>query len=63
MCLQETKCSDDKLPEEVKKVEGYHAYWLSGDKDGYSGVGLLSKEEPQHVEYGIGKFFLFWDIL
>ncbi|GFQ96160.1 DNA-(apurinic or apyrimidinic site) lyase [Trichonephila clavata] len=53
LCLQETKCSDDKLPPEVN-VEGYHSYWLSGDKDGYSGVGLLSKEKPLSVQYGIG---------
>ncbi|GFT48641.1 DNA-(apurinic or apyrimidinic site) lyase [Nephila pilipes] len=53
LCLQETKCSDDKLPSEVN-VEGYHSYWLSGDKDGYSGVGLLSKKKPLSVQYGIG---------
>lgn len=53
MCIQETKCSDDKLPEEVKEIEGYHAYWLSGDKEGYSGVGLISKEEPIEIKYGI----------
>ena len=29
-CLQETKCSEDKLPPEVK-VDGYHTYWLSGN--------------------------------
>jgi exonuclease III len=28
-CLQETKCSESKLPPEVK-VDGYHTYWLSG---------------------------------
>ncbi|CAL1294570.1 unnamed protein product [Larinioides sclopetarius] len=52
LCIQETKCSDDKLPPEVN-VEGYHCYWLAGDKDGYSGVGLLSKEKPISVQYGI----------
>jgi hypothetical protein len=28
-CLQETKCSESKLPPEVK-VDGYHTYWLAG---------------------------------
>lgn len=28
-CLQETKCSESKLPPEVK-MDGYHTYWLSG---------------------------------
>ncbi|GIY32063.1 DNA-(apurinic or apyrimidinic site) endonuclease [Caerostris darwini] len=54
LCLQETKCSDDELPAEAN-IEGYHCYWLAGDQDGYSGVGLLSKEKPISVQYGIGK--------
>lgn len=52
-CLQETKCSEDKVPPEVK-VDGYHTYWLSGEKDGYAGIGLYSKKEPIKVTYGIG---------
>lgn len=52
--IQETKCSDSKLPKEVKEVDGYHSYFLAGDQDGYSGVGLLSKEKPLNVTYGIG---------
>uniref|UniRef100_V5IDJ2 DNA-(apurinic or apyrimidinic site) endonuclease n=2 Tax=Ixodes ricinus TaxID=34613 RepID=V5IDJ2_IXORI len=53
--IQETKCSDAKLPKEVKDVEGYHSYFLAGDQEGYSGVGLLSKIKPLDVKYGIGK--------
>ena len=53
-CLQETKCEKSKLPREAD-VEGYHVYWLSGDKDGYSGTGLYCKEEPKEVTYGISK--------
>ncbi|PNF29040.1 hypothetical protein B7P43_G14198 [Cryptotermes secundus] len=53
-CLQETKCSESKLPPEVK-VDGYHTYWLSGEKEGYAGVGLYSKKEPIKVTYGLGK--------
>ncbi len=52
-CLQETKCSKDKIPKEVE-IEGYHVYWLSGEKDGYSGTGLYSKKKPIDVTYGIG---------
>lgn len=29
MCLQETKCSETKLPVEAN-VKGYHSSWLSG---------------------------------
>lgn len=52
--IQETKCSDSKLPPEVKSVDGYHCYFLSGDQEGYSGVGLLSKIKPLDIKYGIG---------
>lgn len=51
--LQETKCPERKLPPEVK-IPGYHTYWISGDKDGYAGVALYSKEKPLNISYGIG---------
>lgn len=52
-CLQETKCTKQKLPLESNLV-GYHAYWLSGKKEGYCGIGLYSKVKPINVTYGIG---------
>ncbi|KAK7597757.1 hypothetical protein V9T40_009982 [Parthenolecanium corni] len=51
LCLQEVKCSKVKLPPEVK-VEGYHAYWCLGSKEGYAGVGLYSKTKPLNVKNG-----------
>ncbi|XP_076304779.1 DNA repair nuclease APEX1-like [Tachypleus tridentatus] len=53
-CIQETKCSDDKFPENVKNIKGYKTFPLSGDKDGYSGVCVFSKKQPVSVKYGIG---------
>lgn len=33
-----------------------HKYWAgSDDKEGYSGVAMLSKTEPMKVTYGIGE--------
>ncbi|XP_022225966.2 recombination repair protein 1 isoform X2 [Drosophila obscura] len=52
-CLQETKCSNDQLPDEVTNVPGYHPYWLCMP-GGYAGVAIYSKIMPIHVEYGIG---------
>jgi len=53
LCLQETKVSTDKLPEEMKDQPDYpYRYWLAAEKEGYSSVGLLSKTEPVSVEYG-----------
>ena len=31
---------------------GYHHYWFSAQKKGYSGVAILTKKEPKHIEYG-----------
>ena len=55
-CVQETKCDIKSIPKEVE-VPGYKHFWLSGDKDGYSGTGLYTKEEPINVSYGISKLF------
>lgn len=51
LCLQETKMQEGQA--EVP-MPGYHQYWCSAEKKGYSGVLLLSKEQPIAVSYGIG---------
>lgn len=51
--LQEIKCSDDKLPGEVKEISGYKGYWCSSKKDGIAGVGIFTKKEPLSIKYGI----------
>ncbi|KAG5894113.1 hypothetical protein JTB14_004051 [Gonioctena quinquepunctata] len=53
LCLQETKCSEDKLPQELKDLNLYKQYWCSSGKEGYAGVGLLTIKEPKSVKYGI----------
>ncbi|XP_047517987.1 recombination repair protein 1-like [Pieris napi] len=53
LCLQEIKCSRDKLPEEVANVPGYHAYWLCSDKEGYAGVGIYTTKLAMNVQYGL----------
>lgn len=52
VCIQETKLQPDQYPEEALK--GYKHYLYSAQKKGYSGVAILSKLEPDHVEYGMG---------
>jgi len=34
---------------------GYHTYWFSAEKKGYSSVGILSKQKADNVVRGIGK--------
>ncbi len=52
--IQETKAQPDQIEEEVFSKLGYHCFWHSAEKKGYSGVGILSKEKPKHVEIGCG---------
>ncbi|XP_032591608.1 recombination repair protein 1 [Drosophila grimshawi] len=52
-CLQETKCINDQLPDEITRLAGYHPYWLCMP-GGYAGVAIYSKVMPINVEYGIG---------
>ena len=54
VCIQETKASPDKLPREVKNIPGYHRYFVSAERKGYSGVALFSKEKPLNIETGMG---------
>jgi len=54
ICLQEIKAKPEQFDIEVFKNLGYKSYIHSAHKPGYSGVAILSKEEPQHVEYGCG---------
>ncbi|MCJ7468352.1 MAG: exodeoxyribonuclease III [Maribacter sp.] len=55
VCLQEIKAMKDQLDLSVFKEAGYaFTYWYSAQKKGYSGVAILSKTQPDHVEYGTG---------
>jgi len=52
--LQEIKAQTNQLDLSIFEDLGYHHYWFSAQKKGYSGVALLCKEKPLHVEYGFG---------
>lgn len=54
ICFQETKAQPEQIDDEVFAALGYHCYWHSAEKKGYSGVGILSLEKPLHVEVGTG---------
>ena len=51
LCVQETKMQEGQA--EVP-LEGYHQYWCSAEKKGYSGTAVFTKKEPISVRYGIG---------
>lgn len=55
ICLQEIKAMKEQLNLELFEEAGYkYHYWFSAQKKGYSGVAILSKTQPNHVEYGTG---------
>ncbi|MBQ9015542.1 MAG: exodeoxyribonuclease III [Firmicutes bacterium] len=51
ICVQETKMQEGQA--EVP-LEGYHQYWCSAEKKGYSGTAVFTKRQPLSVSYGIG---------
>ena len=54
ICIQESKAGNDQIDIESLEKLGYHSYWHSAVRKGYSGVGIASKIKPKHVEYGCG---------
>ncbi|MDO4879755.1 MAG: exodeoxyribonuclease III [Capnocytophaga sp.] len=55
ICLQEIKALENQIDKQPLLDLGYtYNYWHSAQKKGYSGVAILSKTEPKHVEYGTG---------
>lgn len=51
LCLQETKMQQGQAEVELP---GYHQYWCSAERKGYSGTLTLTREEPLSVHYGMG---------
>ncbi len=49
-CIQETKM---QLGQADFAPEGYHCYWHSAEKKGYSGTAVFTKTEPLAVTHGI----------
>ncbi|RLD29109.1 MAG: exodeoxyribonuclease III [Bacteroidetes bacterium] len=55
ICLQEIKALKEQLELDIFAEAGYqYNYWFSAQKKGYSGVAILSKTKPNHIEYGTG---------
>lgn len=54
VCLQEVKAEKEQVDTKIFEEAGYNYYWHSAKKKGYSGVAILSKKAPDHVEVGCG---------
>jgi exodeoxyribonuclease-3 len=51
--LQEIKALPDQLPENVRTLEGYEAYWYPAKRKGYAGVCIYTRIKPLNVIYGM----------
>lgn len=52
ICLQETKATRADVDHSLFEALGYHDYWFSAQKKGYSGVAILSKFKADELFYG-----------
>ncbi len=50
ICLQETKMERGQAE---AGLPGYHEFWNSADKKGYSGTAVFARTEPLSVSYGM----------
>lgn len=53
--VQEVRAFESQLPPGLRKPRSWHASWVSAERPGYSGVGLLSRREPDDVVATIGE--------
>ncbi|MFW0837400.1 MAG: exodeoxyribonuclease III [Candidatus Komeilibacteria bacterium] len=53
--VQETKAHPEQLSDKLLSVDGYHSYWASAQRKGYSGVAVWTKQKPIRVTDKLGK--------
>lgn len=54
LCIQETKAQPEQIPILELNSIGYDCYCYSAKKKGYSGVAIITRLKPDHIEYGMG---------
>ena len=54
LCLQETKAMAEQVDNQIAQPEGYHSYWNSAEKKGYSGTVTFSKTKPLRIKFELG---------
>ncbi|MFA5967094.1 MAG: exodeoxyribonuclease III [Patescibacteria group bacterium] len=54
VCLQETKLQPTQIPEPLREIPGYSAYFNSAQKKGYSGTAVYTKIKPTQVTAKLG---------
>ena len=51
--IQELKATEDQLPDTLKQIDGYHAFFNPAERKGYSGTAVYYKEEPLDIHTGL----------
>src|SRR5687768_15338138 len=54
ICVQETKAMKENVDHKLFNDLGYHDFWFSAQKKGYSGVAVFTKMMPDKIEAGNG---------
>ena len=54
VCLQETRAAPDQISLGLRHPPGYHSFWASAERSGYSGVAIYARQKPQQVTVGMG---------
>ena len=53
-CFQETKAKPEQIPPELEKIDGYHSYFSSPIRKGYSGIAVYARIKPLKISYNLG---------
>lgn len=53
--VQETKAHTEQLSRDLVDIPGYHVYYRSGERKGYSGTAAFTRRAPDRIEYGLGQ--------
>lgn len=54
VCIQETRAQPDQLTDQAFRPTGYHCFYHSAQKKGYSGVALYCRQQPDNIIMGMG---------
>jgi exodeoxyribonuclease-3 len=57
ICFQETKAQPDQIDGILFQSMGYRCLFNSAEKKGYSGVAILSRQQPDYYAFGMGNDF------
>ena len=60
ICLQETKAVKGDVDVKQFNDLGYHDYWFSAQKKGYSGVAVFTKIKKIVGLFVLKKIFIYW---